>query len=228
MKLAVIPARGGSKRIPGKNVKFFCGKPMIGWSIEVARQSGIFDHVVVSTDDAEIAEIAVGFGAEVPFLRPTELSDDYTGTSEVVAHAINWHQQQGATIDAVCCVYATAPFVSSSDLQAGLCKLLETSADFVFAVTSYAYPIQRALRLSESGRVQMLWPEHFTTRSQDLEEVFHDAGQFYWGRPGAWISNKPIFSSTSASIVLPRYRVQDIDTQEDWVRAEMMFKMLQK
>ena len=226
MKLALIPARGGSKRIPRKNIKLFCGKPMIAWSIEAALQSGCFDQVVVSTDDAEIAEVARQYGAQVPYMRPAALSDDHTGTTAVVAHAINWFAAQGNTPEQVCCLYATAPFVSAGDLCRGLAVLTETGADYAFAVTSYAFPIQRAIRITPAGRVEMFSPEHFNTRSQDLEEAYHDAGQFYWGHANAWLANKMIFSAASAPVKLPRHRVQDIDTPEDWTRAEWLFKAI--
>ena len=226
MKIAVIPARGGSKRIPRKNIKLFCGKPMIAWSIAAARASGLFDHIVVSTDDAEIAEVAKVHGAEVPFMRPAALSDDHTGTSPVVAHAIEWYREHGHMPDPVCCIYATAPFVTAADLQRGLQTLTDTGSDFAFSVTSYAFPIQRAIRLTNEGRVEMLQPEHFNTRSQDLEEAFHDAGQFYWGRAEAWLSGKVIFGPHTAAVQLPRYRVQDIDIAEDWQRAEYLFRAL--
>jgi N-acylneuraminate cytidylyltransferase len=223
MKLAVIPARGGSKRIPRKNIKLFCGKPMIAWSIESALQSGCFDQVIVSTDDAEIAEVARQCGAQVPFMRPAELSDDYTGTTSVIAHAINWFATQAQMPEQVCCLYATAPFVTAADLRTGLQTLLETDCDYVFSVSSYAFPIQRAIRISKSNRVEMFSPEYFNSRSQDLEDAYHDAGQFYWGQAKAWLDNKMIFSSASTPQLLPRYRVQDIDTPEDWQFAEYLF-----
>jgi len=227
MKIAIIPARGGSKRIPRKNIKMFCGKPMIAWSIEVAVQSGCFDRVIVSTDDLEIAEIAHKYGAEVPFIRPVELSDDHTGTTAVVRHAIDWFHRQGQQVEKACCIYATAPFVSAEDLRNGLKILQENHCDYVFSVTSYAFPIQRAIRINGKGRVEMLSPANFQTRSQDLEEAFHDAGQFYWGQVEAWLAGRVIFSPASLPVVLPRHRVQDIDSMEDWVRAEWMFQSMQ-
>lgn len=227
MRLAVIPARGGSKRIPRKNIKLFCGKPMIAWSIEAALQSGCFDQIVVSTDDAEIAEVARQCGAQVPFMRPAELSVDQTGTTAVIAHAINWFAAQGQTPEQVCCLYATAPFVSADDLRRGLTVLTEAGSDYAFAVTSYAFPVQRAIRINETGRVEMFKSEHFNTRSQDLEEAYHDAGQFYWGRASAWLQGRMVFSPAAVPVMLPRHRVQDIDTAEDWTRAEWMFKALQ-
>lgn len=226
MKLAIIPARGGSKRIPRKNIKLFCGKPMIAWSIEAALRSGCFDQVVVSTDDAEIAEAARQHGADVPFMRPTELSDDHTGTIPVIRHAIEWFIQQGHTVEQACCLYATAPFVTVEDLNRGMQVLQGNDCDYAFSVTSYAFPIQRALRINERGRVEMVNPEHFNSRSQDLEEAFHDAGQFYWGRADAWLQGKQIFSPDALPVLLPRHRVQDIDTPEDWVRAEWLFKAM--
>ncbi len=226
MRLAVIPARGGSKRIPRKNIKPFCGKPMLAWSIEAALQSGCFDQVTVSTDDEEIATVALQCGAVVPFLRPQQLADDHTGTIPVIQHAIGWFQDQGHAVELACCLYATAPFVQAEDIRRGLDILMQVGSDYAFTVTSYAFPIQRAIRLTEAGRVAMFNPEHFNTRSQDLEEAFHDAGQFYWGRTAAWLGGDPIFAAGSAPIILPRYRVQDIDTPEDWERAEWLFKAM--
>ena len=226
MRLAVIPARGGSKRIPRKNIKLFCGKPMIAWSIEAAEQSGCFDNIIVSTDDAEIAEVARQCGAQVPFMRPAELSDDHTGTTAVMAHAIEQLAEQGQPSEQVCCLYATAPFVGADDLRRGLSVLTVTGSDYAFSVTSYVFPIQRAIRITSAGRVDMFAPEHFNTRSQDLEEAYHDAGQFYWGRADAWLQRQMIFSPAAAPVILPRQRVQDIDTPEDWTRAEWLFKAL--
>tara|TARA_R110000764_G_scaffold231797_3_gene323662 strand:+ start:4944 stop:5657 length:714 start_codon:yes stop_codon:yes gene_type:complete len=229
MKLAVIPARGGSKRIPRKNIKHFCGKPMIAWSIEAAKNSGCFDVIMVSTDDEAIAEVARAHGATVPFMRPASLADDYTGTIPVIRHAIQWFVEQGQAPDYVCCVYATAPFLLPKYLQDGMAAFAERDpqVDYAFSVTSYPFPIQRAIRVTEAGRVKMFNAEHFNTRSQDLEEAFHDAGQFYWGRAEAWSKGSMIFGPDSTPVILPRYRVQDIDTPEDWFRAELMFKALQ-
>ncbi len=227
MKLAIIPARGGSKRIPRKNIKPFCGKPMIAWSIEAALTSDCFDQIIVSTDDQEIADIAIEQGASVPFIRPAELSDDQTGTIPVIRHAIDWFNKQGTPVEQACCLYATAPFVQAKDIQQGLEVLQQNQCDYAFSVTSYAFPIQRAIRLNGNGRVEMFNPEHFNTRSQDLEEAFHDAGQFYWGQAQAWLDGRVIFTPNSVPVLLPRHRVQDIDTLEDWVRAEWLFKAMQ-
>lgn len=226
MNICVIPARGGSKRIPRKNIKLFCGKPMIAWSIETALQSDCFTQIVVSTDDIDIAKVARQYGASVPFMRPAPLSDDHTGTIPVMRHAIEWFRDQGANVRQVCCLYATAPFVSAADIQRGR-DLLETGGvDYAFTVTSFAFPIQRALRVTASGQIEMLQPEHFSSRSQDLEEAYHDAGQFYWGRADAWVDEKIIFGHDSVPVPIPRYRVQDIDTLEDWIRAEWLFKAI--
>lgn len=227
MRVAVIPARGGSKRIPRKNIKAFCGKPMIAWSIEAALASECFDAVVVSTDDAEIAEVAKSYGASVPFVRPPELSDDHTGTIPVIAHAVQWFIDSGQRPDHVCCIYATAPFVTAEAIKAGLQVLESKESDYVFSVTSYAFPIQRAIRFSQDEKIEMFQPEHFSTRSQDLEEAYHDAGQFYWGMADAWLEKRVIFGKNSSIVLLPRHRVQDIDTFEDWARAEWMFKAMQ-
>jgi len=223
MNLAVIPARGGSKRIPRKNIKEFCGKPMIAWSIEAVLKSGLFDRVIVSTDDPEIAAVAVSLGVEIPFVRPAELSDDHTGTSEVIAHAIKWIRQQGFDPDHVCCIYATAPFISSDDLYRGFKLMRENSADFAFSITSYPFPIQRAIRLRGGRKIEMFYPEYYETRSQDLEEAYHDAGQFYWGKASAWCTDTNIYGSNSVPVIIPRTRVQDIDTEEDWEKAEQIF-----
>ena len=226
MKLAVIPARGGSKRIPRKNIKPIGGKPMIAWSLEAAQNAGIFDRIVVSTDDVEIAEVAQKYGADVPFIRPAGLSDDHTGTIPVIAHAIEWHQAQGYVPQQVCCIYATAPFLKAVDIQRGV-KILESSgADFAFSVTTFAFPIQRAMKLRSDGRMEMFDPTQFQSRSQELPEAYHDAGQFYWGTQSAWLSGAPIFSPVSVPVVVPRYRVQDIDTPEDWQQAEVLMQAL--
>lgn len=223
MKVAVIPARGGSKRIPRKNIKLFCGKPMIAWSIEAAQASGCFDRIIVSTDDEEIATVSRQAGAEVPFMRPPELADDSTGTMAVMKHAIEWCSARGIAPDPVCCIYATAPFLRPADIQAGLDLLLSEACDYVFAVANHAAPIQRALRVTATGRVEMFHPEYFAARSQDLEPAYHDAAQFYWGRAAAWAAGRPVFSPAAAAMVLPRHRVQDIDTPDDWTSAEGMF-----
>jgi N-acylneuraminate cytidylyltransferase len=228
MKLAVIPARGGSKRIPRKNIKSIGGKPMIAWPIGAAHRTGLFDRIVVSTDDEEIASIARKYGAEVPFMRPAELSDDYTGTSLVIAHAIKWHLKHDFEPIEICCIYATAPFLRSEDIKLGQKTLDQSDVDFAFSVTSYAFPIQRALKLNADGRIEMFDETNFQMRSQDLPYAYHDAGQFYWGTRDAWISGKPIFGPKSAPVFLPRYRVQDIDTPEDWEQAELMMEVLRK
>lgn len=226
MKLAIIPARGGSKRIPRKNIKLFCGKPIIVWSIEAAQKSNCFDRIIVSTDDPEIAKIARIHGADVPFMRPPELSDDHVGTIPVVAHAVDWMAQQFGLAQFVCCLYATAPFVQPQDLRQGMALLQESGAQYALSVTSYSFPIQRAIRIRPNQRMEMLNPEYFNTRSQDLEEVFHDAGQFYWGHSRAWLNHLPIFGHDSVPVRLPRERVQDIDTLEDWAVAELKYRLL--
>lgn len=222
MRVAVIPARGGSKRIPRKNIREFSGKPMIAYSINCALQSGLFERVIVSTDDEEIAVVAKKFGAEVPFVRPPSLSDDYTGTTEVIAHAIEFLQNQGETLSAVCCIYATAPFVQAEDIRQGWEALDSGDWDYAFTVTDFAAPIFRSFKQTAEGGLEMFFPEYFATRSQDLPVALHDAGQFYWGRPAAWLEGRRIFDRRSKPVMIPRWRVQDIDTPEDWVRAEIL------
>lgn len=227
MRLAVIPARGGSKRIPRKNVRPFAGKPIVAYSIEAARASALFDRVIVSTDDEEIARVARDCGAETPFVRPRDLSDDHTGTNAVVRHAISWFGEHGALPQHVCCIYATAPFVQPRYLREGYERLVASGKSFAFSVTSFAFPIQRALRIGADGCVQPIWPENIARRSQDLEETYHDAGQFYWGTAQAFLDDVVLYSAASVPVILPRHLVQDIDTEEDWVRAELMFRALQ-
>lgn len=226
MRVAVIPARGGSKRIPRKNIKNFCGRPIISYSIQAAKNSDLFDRIIVSTDDEEIAEISRVHGGETPFLRPKELSDDYTGTSAVIRHTLTWLKDQGEHVSHVCCIYATAPFVQPRYLEEGYRLLIKSEKSFAFSVTSFPFPIQRAVRIREDGALEAIYPEHVNARSQDLEEAFHDAGQFYWGTAKAFLSDEVLFSPVSMPVILPRYLVQDIDTPEDWRRAELMYKAM--
>ena len=225
--VAIIPARGGSKRIPRKNIKDFHGKPLIAYSIEVALKSKLFDKVIVSTDDEEIAKIAMQYGAVIPFLRPKELSDDFTGTGEVVEHTMNYLKQQGENYDFICTIYATAPFLDKKYLIEGFEKLKNSNAKNAFSCTSMPFPIQRTFKITSNDRCEMFWPENFSKRSQDLEEAFQDAGQFYWTNLNIK-SNEIIFGKDSIPIVLPRHLVQDIDTLEDWIRAEFMYEALIK
>ena len=225
MKIAIIPARGGSKRIPRKNIRLFGGAPIITYSITAALSSELFDRVIVSTDDSEIAEVSRSAGAEAPFVRPRELSDDFVGTTEVVKHAIEWVRANGASVDSVCCIYATAPFVNPYYLNKGLETLISSGSLYAFSVTSFSFPIQRAIRVSPHGGLQPFYPEYTNSRSQDLEPSFHDAAQFYWGRAHAFVEELPIYAPHSSPVYLPRWTVQDIDTEEDWRRAEMMFEV---
>ena len=222
MRLAVIPARGGSKRIPRKNIRPFAGKPMIGHAIAAAQSSKLFDKIIVSTDDTEIASIAVSMGAEVPFMRPAELADDHTPTVPVVAHAIGACAQLGWTAQQVCCIYPGVPFLQATDLQAAL-ALLEEGADYTFPVTPFPSPIQRALRREPDGSTRPYFPEFASTRTQDLPPAFHDAGQFYWGRAAAWLAGLNIHLH-GRTIVVPEWRVVDIDTLDDWQRAELLHR----
>ena len=228
MNICVVPARGGSKRIPRKNIKVFNGKPIIAYSIEAALESNCFDQVIVSTDDNKIAEVAKTYGAKVPFIRPAELSNDYAGTIPVIKHTIEWLENHNNTIDNVCCLYATAPFIQSQTIFKAFQQLQESKADYCFSATSFTFPIQRAIRITRDDKVEMFYPEYFNVRSQDLEEAYHDAGQFYWGKAQAFKDELPLFSEASSPYILPRFLVQDIDTTEDWIRAEAMHKVLQE
>jgi len=228
VKIAVIPARGGSKRIPRKNIRMFCGKPIIAYSISAAQQTGLFDQVVVSTDDEEIASVAREFGATTPFVRPKELADDFTGTNAVVKHAVAWFNAQSNDVVHACCLYATAPLLQARFITEGYEALSRSDAAFAFSVTSYAFPIQRALRVTPEGRVDAIYPEHRMTRSQDLEHAYHDAGQFYWGTARAFLEDLPVFAPHSIGVILPRHLVQDIDTLEDWDQAELMYRAIDR
>jgi N-acylneuraminate cytidylyltransferase len=228
VSIAIIPARGSSKRIPRKNLRDFCGRPIIAYSIETALQSGLFEHVVVSTDDTEITALALELGAQVPFVRPSELANDFAGTLAVMQHAVQACRDLGWTQERYCCLYATAPFVQTTDLHQGLALLDGPGpgdpVQYAFSATSFAFPVQRAIRLDVRGAVEPVWPENIPRRSQDLEPLFHDAGQFYWGRATAFAAALPLFAPHSRAVVLPRHRVQDIDDEADWLRAEWLYR----
>lgn len=225
-KVAIIPARGGSKRIPNKNIKVFAGQPIISYSINAAKDSKLFDRIILSTDSKEIAEIGKSYGAEVPFMRPSELADDYTGTVDVLIHALNWLNDHDKFYNYFCCIYATAPFLNKVYINKAFAILRENKAVSAFSVTSYPYPIFRALKIDTNNRVKMFWPEHLHSRSNDLSEAYHDAGQFYWCDTEKFLKEEIVFSSDSVPVILPRYLVHDIDTPEDWETAEKLFLTL--
>lgn len=224
MKIAIIPARVGSKRIPKKNIRLFEGKPLIAYSIRAALDAGVFDRVIVSTDSDEIAEIAKKFGAEAPFRRPAEHATDTATTAAVMNHALEWCESNSIQVDLFCCIYATAPFLTAQDLQQGLKVMLDAKADAACSVTPFEYPIYRALKLEANGRLAMIWPEHEKTRSNDFPEIYHDAGQFYWLDTQVFKGTKSMWPANLVPVILPRTRVQDIDTEEDWQLAEMKFR----
>jgi len=225
--IAIIPARGGSKRIRKKNIKEFYGKPLIAYSIQTAIESKLFDKVIVTTDDKEIANVAKKYGADVPFIRPKELSGDFTGTGDVVQHALEWLREAGGTFEFVCTIYATAPLLQSKYLVEGYNALKNSTAINAFSATSMPFPIQRTFKVNNAGRCEMFTPEHYMTRSQDLEEAYQDAGQFYWTKVDQ-TSDEIMFGKDSIPIILPRHLVQDIDTLEDWQRAEIMYKVIKE
>lgn len=226
MNVAVIPARGGSKRIPRKNIREFAGKPMIAHAIDCALQSDLFERVIVSTEDAEIAGIALRHGAAVPFVRPMALSDDHTDTDSVMLHAVSECQKAFGPIDAACCIYPTTPFLLSSDLRAGLDALLTHDATSAFPVVEYDFPIEQAFVLN-GDRPQAVWPQKLLARSQDLTCFYHDAGLFYWVRVDRFMQGRRIFAEDSVVIVLPSERCQDINTEADWRRAEVKYRLLE-
>lgn len=222
--VAIIPARGGSQRIARKNLKLFHGLPIIVWSIRAALASGLFDRVVVSTDDDEIAQVAREHGAQVPFMRPASLADAFTGTAAVIEHAIGALDQ---SFDFVCCIYATAPLLQTRFLRLGFEALnAAPQASYAFSVCSFGFPVQRALLINDAGTLAPMHPEYRNVRSQDLPAAYQDAGQFYWGRSEAWLRGDVIFSALSLPVIVPRHLVQDIDTEEDWLRAEYMYAAL--
>lgn len=225
--IAIIPARGGSKRIPNKNIKLFAGQPIISYSIKAAHATDLFDRIIVSTDSEEIAEVAKACGAEVPFVRPSKLSDDFTGTVPVLLHALNWLDEHESTTGYFCCIYATAPFIQPEHIVKGFSLLKSGKASTAFSVATFPYPIFRALKIGDRGRIEMFWPEHENSRSNDLPEAYHDAGQFYWENTKKFMKEKTLFSSDAVPIVIPRYLVQDIDTPEDWKTAEKMYSVMQ-
>jgi len=228
MKLAIIPARGGSKRIPRKNIKPFLGKPVIAYTIAAAEAAGLFDRIILSTDDDEIAAVAESFGAEAPFRRPAHLANDTATTRAVINHALDWCAAEGMAVSHLCCLYAAAPFIQAADIRAAYDLLATSGAAFCFPVTSFPFPIQRAVKRREDGRLEMFCPEHLNTRSQDLEHAYHDAGQFYWGTAAGFRSDAPLFGPDAVPLILPRWRVQDIDTPEDWIRAERLYEVLRQ
>jgi len=223
--LCIITARGGSKRIPRKNVKLFLGKPIISYSITAALKSECFDEVMVSTDDDEIAEIARERGATVPFTRSSKNSDDYATTYEVVEEVLNTYKERGTSFEYGCCIYPTAPFVNSEKLRTALLLLKSSDADSLVPVTQFSFPILRSMKI-EDGLLKMNWPEHMHSRSQDLQPAYHDCGQFYFFRPEAILQHKKLFTDNTISMVIPESEAQDIDTEEDWGIAELKYKAL--
>ena len=224
--VAVITARGGSKRIPRKNIKFFRDKPIIAYSIQTALQSGLFDTVMVSTDDAEIAQISIKYGAEVPFYRSPATSDDHSGTADVMLEVIGQLMATGKEFEFACCLYPTAPLIKIEDLRTGYELLRKNSHISVFPVCPFSYPIYRALQVGQDGKVGMIWPENLNRRSQDLPPAYHDAGQFYWMHIPSFLKEKKLMTSNSGSIILNELQVQDIDNETDWKLAEIKYSIL--
>ena len=222
--IAIIPARGGSKRIPKKNIKEFCGKPLIFYSIQAAIKSGIFDEVMVSTNDNEISDIALQFGAKVPFFRSEKNSDDYAGTDAVLKEVLDYYSDQGEDFQIGCCIYPN-PFTNISSLKEGYEKLKKNNYDCVFSAVKYSYPIQRSFRVDKEDKIKMLEPESYIKRSQDLEETYHDAGQFYWFNTSSFVRNLKLWTNNTSIINLKEIEVQDIDTLDDWEVAELKFQI---
>jgi pseudaminic acid cytidylyltransferase len=222
--IAIIPARGGSKRIPRKNIKKFLGKPLISYSIKTAIKSNLFKKIIVSTDDKQIAKIAKKYGAIVPFVRPKTLSDDFSNIDDVVSHAIKWLKNNNEDFDFVCTIYATAPLLKTKYLKQGLKKLKNSDAKYSFGVSAFSFPIQRAFKIDKNQRCKMFYPKYYKTRSQDLQEAYGDAGQFFWDKVSKK-SKEIVFGKDSIPIVIPQYLVQDIDTMQDWKKAEVLYEI---
>ena len=226
--IAIIPARGGSKRIPKKNIKNFLGKPVIAYSIEAAIKTNLFERVIVSTDNDAIAKISIKYGAEAPFVRPEELSDDFTGTPEVIGHAVKWLENSGEKINYVCCIYPAAPLIEKNDILKGFDLIKNRKWEFIMAATNFSYPIFRSFKKSPNGGLEIIFPKHYNSRSQDLPKVYHDAGLFYWAKPDTWKKNFKGYNEKNSIVEIPNYRVQDIDTFDDWKKAEIIYKILKK
>ncbi|MBT4382343.1 MAG: pseudaminic acid cytidylyltransferase [Candidatus Marinimicrobia bacterium] len=224
MRIAVIPARGGSKRIPRKNIKVFNGKPIIAWAILAAQESELFDHIVVSTDDDEIKKVSEFFGAIVPFIRPAHLADDHTPTAPVISHAITEMERLYHPVDFACCIYPCSPLLLASDLIEGFDMLRSTGVDFVYPVVEYPHPIFRSMRKSKDGKMEFIYPQYELTRTQDMEKTFHDSGQFYWGKAKAWKELKKMHTD-GLGMEIPSHRVVDIDTEDDWKKAELIARL---
>jgi pseudaminic acid cytidylyltransferase len=224
-KVAIITARGGSKRIPRKNIKLFLDKPIIAYSIEAALESGCFDEVMVSTDDPEIKAVAESFGANVPFIRSSENSNDFATTVEVIKEVINQYKSLGNVFDYGCCLYPTAPFINSTNLKKALELISSGNYDSVFPLVKFSYPIQRGLKV-ENNKVAFIWPENRSIRSQDLTPAYHDAGQFYWFNSERILFSNSIITDNSGFIELSESEVQDIDTIDDWKLAEFKYQFL--
>ena len=227
MNIAIIPARGGSKRIPGKNIKDFSGLPIIAWSVKAARDAQIFDRIIVSTDDPEIKAISEQYGAEVPFMRPDDLSDDFTATAPVITHAINEVKEDIPDISWACCIYPCAPLIFFDDIKESLKIAIENDAEFIYPVSEFPVPPQWALKLTKNNYIEYLHPGSALIRSQDLEKLYFDAGQFYWGKVESWLARKDMHSC-GVGFPIPNFRVSDIDTLDDWKRAELIFRHLRK
>ncbi len=223
--IAIIPARGGSKRIPKKNIREFCGKPMISWTIKEAKKSKLFDEIVVSTEDQEIADIAKEYGATIPFKRPIELADDFSTTHSVVLHGIKSLLNLSWDFDMVCCLYPCSPFITYQDLIATYNLLKENNSLYVYPVTPYSHPIQRAMSLSSNNKLEYVDRANETTRTQDLETRYHDTGQFYWGSKDLWLTTDKIHSN-AVGYAIPASRVVDIDEPDDWKLAELLFNRM--
>ena len=228
MKLAIIPARSGSKRIKNKNIKLFNNKPIIYWSIKAAKESKLFDKIIVSTDSKKIAKLAKKYGAEIPFLRPKIFSNDKISTAKVVKHALEWFEKKNAHFDYICCIYPTAPFVTKKTISKGFNILLKSKKFFAFTVTSFSHPVQRGFSINRNKVIKPLWSKNEKIRTQDLEKTYHDVGQIYWGTKKAFMGEKKLFSKNSAPIILPKFLSHDIDNTEDWVNAELVFKSIKK
>lgn len=226
MTVCIIPARGGSKRISRKNIRLFRGKPLLGRVIETVTNAGCFDHIIVSTDDQEIAEVATQFGATTPFTRPAELADDFATTKQVMVHAFDQLQSMGTCLREVCCIYPTATFLRADDLLEGLRLFREDRWQCVMAATPFSAPVQRSFKRNQDGGMTMLFDKEFSSRSQDLEPYYYDAGQFYWATEALWRSDQPLFGIETTFVSIPEWATCDLDTEADWLDMELKVQAL--
>ena len=225
MNIAIITARGGSKRIPKKNIKIFCGKPIIYWVIKAVKKSKIFDKIIVSTDSKKIAKIVKNYNIDVPFIRPKQFSGDRVSTLKVIIHAIKWLIKNNCKPTYVCCIYPTAAFIRSSDILKGYKAIKKNKNSFILSGSSFVSSVSRSFYKTSKNKLKMIFSKNYFKRTQDLKKIYYDAGQFYWGSKNSWLTTKTILNNSSDIVYIPKWIAIDIDTHEDWKKAEKFAKL---